>query len=109
MQYKIPNRYTHSTRPVYLSFRSALPKIPFPVRRFLCAHAHWMPLFVIRYLLSLATLPMPADRKWIHPLVSQQTRKGIWINPFVKNAKQAEETAPDQDLVILYFHGNIHD
>lgn len=96
---------THSTRPVYISFRNALPKIPFPLRRFLCAHAHWMPLIVVRKLLALATHPLPADKKWIHPIVSQETWKGIWVNPLIKNAKQAEETALDQDLIILYIHG----
>jgi hypothetical protein len=93
---------------VYLNLRNAIPKIPFPVRRFLCAHAHWMPLFLMRGLLSLATCPLSADRKWIHPVASQETWKGIWINPFVKSAEQVEEIAPDQDLVILYFHGNTH-
>lgn len=52
----------------------------------------------------LATCPLGQERGWIHNII-KESWKGVWIAPNLKDFKQAEEIAPDQDLIILYTHG----
>ncbi|KAI9478001.1 MAG: alpha/beta hydrolase fold-domain-containing protein [Benjaminiella poitrasii] len=53
----------------------------------------------------VATQPLGSENSWIHKLNKRDVWEGVWIAPHLKSVLHAEETAPDQDLIILYFHG----
>lgn len=56
-------------------------------------------------MIFVATCPVSQKEKsWIHH-VSKDSWKGVWIASDLKDLKQAEEVAPEQDVIILYMHG----
>ena len=81
-----------------------MPQTPFFIRRIVLSYSHLVPLFIHRRMTFLATCPLGQERHWIHN-ITEETWKGVWIAPNLKDLKQAEEIAPDQDLIILYIHG----
>lgn len=66
-----------------------------------------VPLWVSRFVLNFTTAPIGDERKWIHK-IKQPTWRGVWIAPNLKNLKQAEDTALNNDLVVLYIHGKLY-
>jgi hypothetical protein len=55
----------------------------------------------------IATSPFGNQKKWVHK-IKKDTWEGNWITPNLKNVKEAETTALDKDLIILYIHGNLY-
>lgn len=88
-----------------LYLRDSLHVIPISVRRSIVKRSTTVPLWLSRLILNFATSPIGDERKWIHK-IKQNTWKGVWIVPDLKTLKQAEDTALNNDLVILYTHGN---
>lgn len=74
-------------------------------RRYFVKWSVVVPLWLSRFVLNLATSPIGDERKWIHK-IKQSTWRGVWIVPNLNSLKQAEDTALNNDLVVLYIHGN---
>ncbi|KAL9550789.1 hypothetical protein MBANPS3_004573, partial [Mucor bainieri] len=90
---------------VMKTLRAPVAETPFSVRRVLSINSYLAPLALRRNLIYFATYPLTrADKSWIHHIAAESW-KGVWIAPNVKDVKQAQEIAPEQDLVILYIHG----
>ncbi|CAO0800154.1 unnamed protein product [Mucor circinelloides] len=95
----------YSNHAVMKTMRAPLSETPFSVRRVIARYSYLMPLFVHRQMIYIATHPLTqAEKSWIHH-ISKESWKGVWIAPHLKDLKQAEEVAPEQDLIILYTHG----
>lgn len=89
------------------TLRAPLSETPFSVRRVLSINSYLAPLSLRRNMIYAATYPLTrADKSWIHR-ISKEAWKGAWIVApnNVKDVKQAQEVAPEQDLIILYIHG----
>ncbi|KAK4515095.1 holocytochrome c synthase [Mucor velutinosus] len=87
------------------TLRAPLSETPFSVRRVLTVNSYLAPLFFRRAMIYAATYPLTqAEKSWIHH-ISEASWNGVWIAPNLKDVKQAQEIAPEQDLVILYIHG----
>lgn len=85
--------------------RNLLHLLPISVRAFIVKKTTSSPLWLARFISNLATKPIGDERKWIHK-IEQSTWKGVWIVPNLNSLKQAEDAALNNDLVILYTHGN---
>lgn len=64
-----------------------------------------VPLWFARMILKFTTSPIGDERKWIHK-IKKSTWRGVWIVPNLNSSKQAEDAALNNDLVVLYIHGN---
>ncbi|KAJ6627577.1 Acetyl-hydrolase [Pseudolycoriella hygida] len=93
-----------SSHLVLIHTRNLLHIIPISVRRSIVKRVTSIPLWLSRFFLNIATSPIGDEWKWIHK-IEQSTWKGVWIAPDIKNSKQAEDAALNNDLTILYTHG----
>lgn len=101
----LPGPYSPTIfRLAMLYLRSLLHVVPISVRRSIVKKSTTVPLWLSRSILNFATCPIGDERKWIHR-IKQSTWKGVWIVPNLNSLKQAEDTALNNDLVILYSHG----
>ncbi|CEP15512.1 hypothetical protein [Parasitella parasitica] len=82
-----------------------MSRTPFFVRRVLARCSYLLPLSIRRRMIVISTYPLGQEVKsWVHE-ISKETWKGVWIAPKLKDIRQAEENAPEQDLILLYIHG----
>ncbi|GAN05597.1 acetyl-hydrolase [Mucor ambiguus] len=96
---------SYSAYAVLKTLRAPVSETPFSVRRVLTINSYLAPLSFRRNLIYLTTCPLTrAEKSWVHQ-ISRESWKGVWIAPSLKDVKQAEEVAPEQDLIILYIHG----
>ena len=85
--------------------RNVLLLIPISMRRSILKGSPRIPLWFSRLLFKMVTSPVGDEYKWIHP-IEKLTWKGVWIAPNITSVKQAEDAALNNDLTILYTHGN---
>lgn len=64
-----------------------------------------IPPLITKIILDFITQPIDSDNDWVH-FIKQNTWKGYWIDPEVKNLKHhIEDIVPEKDVIILYIHG----
>lgn len=85
--------------------RNVLHLLPISIRTFIVKKTTTLPIRLSRSILNHVTRPIGDERNWIHK-IEQSTWKGVWIAPNLNSLKEAEDTALNNDLVVLYTHGN---